>query len=135
MASAGVLIRVVNDPITPGRIEITVDPWLREVTQGEEITWTLDNPNALVADWSIVDKPANAVGRPGKRGRSGLRGLAQAGAIWATQPIHLPSVDPPAGGNPNIPQVQDGDIESYSIQIDLTNGTNITLDPDYRVRP
>jgi hypothetical protein len=137
MASEGVLIKVVNDPINPGRIEITVDPWLREVTRGEEITWTLDNPNpnALVANWSIVDKPTNAVGRPGKRGRAGLRGLGQADVIWATQPIHLPSVNPPQGGNPNIPAVQDGDIESYSIHIDLNNGTNITLDPDYRVRP
>jgi len=134
MAFAGITLRVKEITVDSiDRLEITVDPWLREVVQGEEIVWSLDDPGGIVTDWKIVEKDVGSQNPAGKK-RRGLPNPRAQAPVWLTDPLELPSLHP----GPNDP-IQDGDLEDYNIEVNVTDSSGaqhlITLDPDYRVRP
>ena len=119
MSYTAVEITVVQN--NQDRFVIDVDPWLVEITEGEDVVWD------VVPDASV----ANVVARiENKQGQN-----------------NLPNGKPHPGGNgkrrgkfevPASAQAY-GKTEHYNIELDITDNSGnvhlITLDPDYRVRP
>ena len=117
------------------KVQLTVTPWLREVTQGEHIFWNVtQGGGATVNNFKIKDKGGS--NRYGKNRRDFPGPLVQPTPheVQTGGPMTLPSQ---AVGPPH--HRVDGDVEDYTIELEIEFPAGqihrIVLDPDYRVRP
>jgi hypothetical protein len=103
-------------------LEITVEPWLRELNPDDSIEWKLTVTGNLSVQFDVLNKPeANQKqNRPPHKRPLPARTVDQ-----ANTKAHGPFLR-----NPDIPGIWD----RYDLKL-VVDGQKITLDPDYRVRP